>query len=243
LSSGWKGYATRDGNDLVSVLLDISMADTSVHPYFPTLVLACVPLRAPGDDGLESDEEFDLFEGLFDALDDMALQAGAMLVARRTWRGVREHVFYEGIRRVMQGYPDHACQIETREDASWAFFLEAIFPSDINLRIMTDDHLCESLRDRGDDLVTPRRIDHSAFFGDEVSRQRFIRLIRASGYTIDGLLDPGGALEEYGVTFSGVGCPSEISSIVAPLYGAAQNLGGRYDGWEAEVVVRAGPRN
>jgi hypothetical protein len=251
LSIGWKGYATLDGDDLVSVLLDMGMADTAVHPHFPTLVLARVPLRAPGEDGLESDDEFDLLEDMFDAFDEMALQSRAMLVARRTWRGVREHVFYasggvsleDEVRRVMLAYPDHTCEIETREDAGWTFFLDTIFPSDIDQRIMADDHLCESLRDQGDDLVTPRRIDHRAFFGDEVSRQRFIRLIRSFGYAIDGLLDPGGASAEYGVTFSGAGSPSDISSIVAPLYGAARNLGGRYGGWEADAVVQTVPRN
>jgi hypothetical protein len=251
LSSGWKGYAALEGDDLVSVLLDMGMADTAVHPHFPTLVLARVPLRAPGHDGLESDEEFDLFEDLFDALDDMALHSGALLVARRTWRGVREHVFYagdgvdleDGVRRVMLGYPEHVFEIEAREDAGWTFFLDTIYPSAIDLRIMDDDHLCDCLRDQGDDLVTPRRIDHRAYFGDEVSRQRFIKLVRSSGYDIAGLLDPGGASEEYGVTFSAMGAPSDISSIVAPLYGAARNLGGRYDGWETEVVVRPGPHN
>jgi hypothetical protein len=230
LSSGWKGYAALEGDDLVSVLLDMGMADTAVHPHLPTLVLARVPLRAPGHDGLESDEEFDLFEDLFDALDDMALHSGALLVARRTWRGVREHVFYagdgvdlgDGVRRVMLGYPEHVFEIETREDAGWTFFLDTIYPSAIDLRIMDDDHLCDCLRDQGDDLVTPRRIDHRAYFG---------------------LLDPGGPSEEYGVTFSAMGAPSDISSIVAPLYGAARNLGGRYDGWETEVVVRPGPHN
>lgn len=251
LSSDWKGYATLDGDDLVSVLLDMGLADTTVHPHFPTLVLVRVPLRAPGEDGLENDEEFDLFEELFNALDEMALQAGAMLVARSTRRGVREHVFYagagvdlgEGVRRVMRDYPEHACEIETREDAGWTYFLDTIYPSAIDLRIMADDHLCESLRDQGDDLVTPRRIDHRAFFGDEVSRQRFIKLIRSFGYDIAGLLDPGGASEEYGVTFSGAGSPFDISSIVAPLYGAARNLGGRYDGWDTEAIISPVPRN
>jgi Regulator of ribonuclease activity B len=143
----------------------------------------------------------------------------------------------------MLGYPEHVFEIEAREDAGWTFFLDTIYPSAIDLRIMDDDHLCDCLRDQGDDLVTPRRIDHRAYFGDEVSRQRFIKLVRSSGYDIAGLLDPGGASEEYGVTFSAMGAPSDISSIVAPLYGAARKLGGRYDGWETEVVVRPGPHN
>jgi hypothetical protein len=248
VSSGWKAYATLDGDQMVSVLVDMGMADSSTHSGFPVLVLARVPLRRPCEDGLEEDAEFELFEKLFDALDDASLSAGAMLVARRTGNGVREHIFYaregepleRGIRQVMLGFPGYACEIETQTDPDWAYFLGAVFPSDIDLQIMANDHMCEQLRQVGDDLDAPRPIEHCAYFGDEVSRQRFVKMMRTAGFSLSTMLEPDTASGEYGLVFSHVGAPNNITSIVAPIFGALQALQGRYAGWEAQAVPRSG---
>ncbi len=249
MSSGWKAYATLDGDQMVSVLVDMGMADSSLHTGFPSLMLARVPLRQPCEDGLEEDAEFELFETIFDALDLASRDAGAMLVARRTGNGVREHIFYanerdtleQGIRRAMLAFPDYACEIETQDDPGWAYFLEAILPSDVDLQIMANDHMCEKLREMGDDLDASRLIEHRAYFGDEVSRQRFVKMMRTAGFSLDGLLEPDESSGEYGLIFCRVGTPSDITAIVAPIFGAVQALQGRYAGWDAQAAARSGP--
>lgn len=94
----------------------------------------------------------------------------------------------------------------------------------------------ETLEENGDDLATPREIDHYIYFDDLDSLTRFEKQADQLGFRVRNHVET----EEGrpGLQVFRVDIPSfeRIDDITLPLYRAARDCGGDYDGWESEVV-------
>jgi len=94
----------------------------------------------------------------------------------------------------------------------------------------------EALEENGDDLATPREIDHYVFFDDLDSLTRFEKQADQLGFRVRNHVET----EEGrpGLQVFRIDIPSfaRIDEITLPLYRAARDCGGDYDGWESEVV-------
>ncbi len=94
----------------------------------------------------------------------------------------------------------------------------------------------EALEDNGDDLATPREIDHFIYFGELDSLTRFEQQAEALGFRVRSHVEteegrPG--LQVYRIDIPSF---ERIDEVTLPLYRAALDCGGQYDGWESQVV-------
>lgn len=94
----------------------------------------------------------------------------------------------------------------------------------------------EALQDNGDDLATPREIDHFVYFDDLDALTRFEQQADGLGFRVRNHVEteegrPG--LQVYRIDIPSF---EKIDEVTLPLYRAAVECGGQYDGWESGVV-------
>ena len=94
----------------------------------------------------------------------------------------------------------------------------------------------EALEENGDDLTTPREIDHFVYFEDFDGMTRFEKQADQLGFRVRHHVETDDGRP--GLQVYRIDIPSfeRIDAITLPLYRAAREVGGEYDGWESEVI-------
>jgi hypothetical protein len=94
--------------------------------------------------------------------------------------------------------------------------------------------------EEGVDLSQPRSITHWAFFEDLPLTESFAAWAKENGFTADGIEEPNDASGGlWCVQLSHVDIPSLESLGVKTIMldAKARELGGEYDGWEADALI------
>jgi hypothetical protein len=126
-----------------------------------------------------------------------------------------------------------------REDRQWQIYFELLYPSAEELQRINNRRVCDALEAHGDAMTVARDVDHWAYFPDTAARARFLRELEGLGFTVRHLWDDGADEARCcGVQFYRVDIPSftDIDEVTLPLYQAASDAGGEYDGWETQVI-------
>lgn len=107
---------------------------------------------------------------------------------------------------------------------------------------MSDRGVCAALTSHGDSLTLAREIDHWAHFPDEASRARFVERVRELGYAIRSLSEDPRWKPPFIAQVWRVDRPAaeSIDEITLSLHRAAEEAGGKYDGWESPVIRDSG---
>ena len=104
--------------------------------------------------------------------------------------------------------------------------------------------VAELLQEHGDGLDVPREVQHWAYFASPEGRDRFIALLGIRFERIEPFESTykGSSLDRHAVTFWHVGLPDEesMTAITEMLSRFAQECGGKYDGWETQVLDQDG---
>jgi Regulator of ribonuclease activity B len=89
----------------------------------------------------------------------------------------------------------------------------------------------------GDEITAAREIEHWVYSPDAIARGRFLARLDVLGFTVQALWDAA-TTTGCGVRFSRIDIPSflGIDAVTLPLYQAASEAGGDYDGWETRVI-------
>lgn len=245
----WNFYALRVDDRPASIYLDLSLADEVQAETYPVMAWLRVEMREPRDDGLSSQQEFDALVALEDHVVPMLAGAGqAVYAGRNTSSGCRDFFFYvvQGeswdaqVEQAMRAAPDYRFRSGHRPDPTWNAYHEFLYPGPRTRESMENRDVCAALEERGDALLQLREIDHWAHFPSAGERDEFLRKARAMGFenrtpTRDDDGEPDWGAQVFRSDVPGYGA---IDDICLPLYDLAHECGGRYDGWECEVVTQ-----
>src|SRR5690606_16060455 len=83
---------------------------------------------------------------------------------------------HAGTRRVEAG---------SEPDPQWTYYRELLLPDAERRQWMDDRRLVQVLREQGDALSTPRRVDHWANFASAEARDRFVAHAGRDGFTLE----------------------------------------------------------
>lgn len=247
MSEDWDFYFCRVDDRAASIFVDLGVASQAPIESLPNLGYVRIHMRAPREDGLSSQDEFQALSTLEDALETLQVDGESAYVGRNTSNGCRDLYFYirttehwhQKVAATMRSFPAYEFESGTRADPSWTTYFDFLHPSEEDRERIQNRRTCDVLERQGDRLDQERPIDHWAYFPEPDSRHAFIAEAKALGYIIQELIEPEDKQRSYGVRLSSVGRPSlhEIDDLTLPLFRAARAHGGEYDGWEAQVVT------
>lgn len=137
MSKEWDHYLFRLGDDPASIYLDLAIATAAPLSSHGHSVRLTVPLRAPAENGLSTDDEFDDLIALEDHLVARLHGPDALYVGRLTTRGSRVFYFYasdgdalvQNARAAINERPDYAAETVSSPDPDWATYLRFLHPS------------------------------------------------------------------------------------------------------------------
>jgi hypothetical protein len=234
------------------VALDLGF--TAPDPQRPWHLGVRIPLLSPNSkNGLCTNAEAAALNAYEDALAAaFATDCGAVQVARRTWNGARELLFYgrtadrlgEALAAAASSATGYKNAARKLNDPEWKEFFK-LYPTDRDRQWMHDRRTTEELRKGGDLLDSPRPVDHLAWFKDEKSREEFIA--EAKNLSFEIVLDvptrgqgPGElgvkVVREDNVKLDHI---HEVAMQVSDL---AKRFGGRYDRWGCVMVPSTASR-
>ncbi|HLP84852.1 MAG TPA: DUF695 domain-containing protein [Phycisphaerales bacterium] len=198
---------------------------------------------AARDNGLPTPEVFECVRQADDAA-TAALESAckAICVGTLMGNGARSLYFYASSDANAQAAmskvaaPGVKVAMRSQRDAAWQCVVDDVWPTPEEIRWNADKSVLDQLEEAGDDMSTPRPIEHLAILPSKEAAAKFVEWLREEGFELtDGPAKHEGA---WHVEFSQT-CAPDIDEIYDQTSAAAQmadELGGEYDGWQCGIV-------
>jgi hypothetical protein len=246
MSKDWDFYSCEVDGHPASVYLDMAIAEDAPLPRLPVAAWVQLRLQQPCEEGLSSNEEGATLSAIEAALTASLVAKSTAYVGRLTTNGRCDFYFYtssasgwkERVASALQAFPDYTFTCGSRPDREWDIYFDRLSPSDEDLVRVQNRRLCDALQRSGERFEQARPIEHTAYFPDAAARARFIDRATRLDCRVVEMLEPEVRGEQFGVRVSAIGIPSHalIDERVLPLFQAAEDCGGEYDGWETQVI-------
>ncbi|WP_339941266.1 DUF695 domain-containing protein [Undibacterium luofuense] len=170
-----------------------------------------------------------------------------MFVGRNTSAGRRDFYFYTGsgyawqnrVAAALKAFPDYRFETGVQDDPEWQTYFEFLYPGEDDLQRMQNRRVCQQLEQHGDPLTQERPLYHWVYFATAEARAAYIDQILQNEFEIEQEWEADTDEYRFGLQFSQTGLPHyrTIDSITLPLFFAARDYNGHYDGWETEVIA------
>lgn len=239
----WVTYPVEFGDGVSLVSIDVTLGAIAPDASRPACTRVRIPLREPGDDALGDQKERDAIGDVEDELADrLGREIGAIHVASVRGGGAIEMWLYSRARAdaaiavaARGAFVGYEVECSTRPDPKWERYWE-LLPDADTMREVADMHLVHLLESKGDDLVTPRPVDHYVVFTSARSADRFRAAAARHEFECrTGEAPKGGPITIIATREDPVDLES-IHEVTSQLANLAEEEGGEYDGWETRVV-------
>lgn len=245
MTDNWDFYFLRVDDKPASIFVDLGIENQAPVSTLRHMAYVRLYQKHPREDGLSSQDEYDMLVQIEDALENALCGNHVGYVGRNTSNSCRDFYFYvsepnawsEKVDQAMAVFSEYEYETGTREDAGWSTYLDFLRPRPIDRQRIENKRVCESLERHGDALASARPIDHWSYFMDQSSADAYLSEIVSMGYSLrEQRVEPNG-LRRFLVQAWRSDVPSyeNIDEVTFPLFEAAARFGGEYDGWECRV--------
>lgn len=241
----WDFYYCRVDDAPASVFLNFQYQQE--RPPLDTLYYAGLQMLDPADHGMGGPEDAEALWALEDAITTSAAGAGFTYVGRLRNKGDWQLTFYgdagkeaaleEVVVRALAD-ADRGYRIGSQADAEWGYYDEFLMPDAERWQWIMDRRVVQQLEGSGDQLDTPREVDHFIHFADADARDAFGRAAAELGFRIEAL-DPDQTNElPFGMSVHRNDAVNlnHIHDVVMTLSDLADENAGDYDGWGCVLV-------
>jgi hypothetical protein len=238
-----------------SFLIDLAAGAEAPVDTHPLRLTINVPLLRPREDGLRDGSELDAMGQLEDRFAAaLETQVDAIFVGHVIHDGETTMYFYvpaehrarlDQLPEITGPAGDYQPSWGVEDDPTWECYGDYLAPDEYSRQAIWNRRLQKVFGENGDQVDTPREIDHFAYFGSREQAEQAAVALRAAGFETDDVDPPDpstGDDEPWGLQFhrtDAVGghrpdefC-QEILDIILPL-------DGDYDGWGAPHVKPEG---
>jgi hypothetical protein len=244
----WDAYLMEVNGKPVSVVVDLGLARIAPMKDRPNAILVRTRIKDPdagGQPGKAESARLDELENLM--VEQLEKSTGAVYAGRFTQRGLREFHFFaldtvgyaRALRTAFAGFTEYEWLARSVEDKSWSNYFDVLYPPAVEMEKIQNRRLVDLLREKGDGLKAPRRIDHYFYFKTKSLREQFLRGPGMSEFSIAEMPE---ADEKQALPYllhlhkEDVPDYGLITRLIIPLWENARKLQGRYDGWETYLV-------
>jgi hypothetical protein len=245
----WDAYVTSPpGGKPMSTVVDLSLAERAPMKDKGFAVLVRTSLLSADSDGMPTKSESESLHLLEDLLEkSLAESCRAVYAGRFTHKGVRRFVFFTSdtaccrktVASAFTSSPGHEWDARSVADTGWSNYFDLLYPPPVELERIRNRRLVDLLTDKGDDLKSPRRVDHFLRFKSKSSRESFLRGLSMEGFEIAAMPEADGdGSHPYALQLHRKDKPDYpmVDKVVIPLWEKAQKSNGRYEGWETYLV-------
>lgn len=242
MSDNWDFYPLLVDSRPASIYVDLGLAETAPVRAQPHMGHVRVFMRQPREDGLSSNEEFDVLIRVEDALIGRVTANGATTYCgRNTSGGNRDFYFYTSdtttflasAKAVMADHPEYEFETGARLDREWETYFKFLYPWVDDMQRILNRRVTDNLAKHGDALSKSRPIDHLAYLPNAHAAASLRDLLGEQGFTVSEPEVGGSSLM---LRFERADQPDAIDDVVIPIARRVKELGGTYDGWGCEVA-------
>ena len=205
--------------------------------------------KAPRDDGLPTDEEFEAVADIEDRLTEFIESNQGVYVGRVTVDGCRFFHTYciapeariEAFLSELRAATGYRIEWQCRDDPAKETYWKELYPTEDDWQVILDRRVVDQLNKSGDTGSVVRCIDHWAYFATEDGARDYAAWAGESGFSINKLAAGGYKGDsKWCVQFNRDDAADlySINHVTYQLRHKAKELGGEYDGWESPVVSR-----
>ncbi|OJJ22173.1 hypothetical protein BKI52_09040 [marine bacterium AO1-C] len=247
--ASWDTYIAsyEDGKPGITTLRMDLIEYAPVEEY-PHLLVIGFAFEGQEGSGFPKEEDRDKIYEIDDAIIDFVssntdgLHAGSF-----TYDGKRLSYFYltevQDIESQVESFsntqlPDTELFVDIEEDKAWESYLNFLYPSDEIRNYMSDRDVVMQLEKHGDNLESPRRVDHWVYFKNMDDLGRFSAEVAKLGFQTEGINETNTGEHPYqlGVWREDAVELDSIYGVTSELRELAQQFNGAYDGWETGIV-------
>ncbi len=244
----WEVYMKMLEGRKAMVSLNAGVADGLPDMALGYVGFVKVALKDPTQDGLISDEEKEVIGFMEDSLEMESLRYRiGSYVGRIVTNGEMNFIYYlkyefewkDTVNAAMKKFKEYTFEMGSRADVEWEVYQKLLYPNVTEWQLIQNHHSCDQLKEAGDDLQTPRAIEHKAYFESSEKRMHFMDYLHQEGFSIQEEMEPSEAIPLYGMSFYRVDRPFyyEIDTLTLSMIEKSQEFGGQYDGWETSLVT------
>jgi Regulator of ribonuclease activity B/Family of unknown function (DUF695) len=236
----WEFYACVVDNQPASIFLNLRYEHA--RPAADTLYWVRIHMLVPSSLGMGSAGEAEALREPEAALLAAAAQLAFVYVGRLRTAGTWELAFYSAPDRVGEidslarraELGGRTVEVDSKPDPDWSYYREFLLPDAERRRWIQNRRLVFTLRQHGDVVATPRRVDHWAYFETATARDAFVQSVTRDGFALDQVLDG----DSFGAQVFRTDSVEldHIHDVEMTLVELAEQHGGEYDGWETEIV-------
>ena len=246
MSENW-GFYYKNLNEMISyVRVDLGLKENvpmQDYKYSITLMLSMKPkvfnIKRKFDYKLMTEIEDDL-------LKEFSNESAIIFVGTITNSEMKSLFFYSKdndtaitmLDNLVSLHREVSYKITEDDDSNWELYKEFLYPNDLEMQMVKDGVVFESLRKHGDNLSSPREIRHWAYFKTNDDREKFSDIITKEGFTVANKSEVEGQEFMYGIQFCRINNAdfNSIIDVTVTLFNAAKDCNGEYDGWESPVI-------
>lgn len=245
----WDFYFGNVDDKPGSFYLDMGLCKIAPVKNMPHFIYVSLKMNDPREDGLTSNREYDALiqieEVLVDALKE---NHDIIYVGRLTSDGTRDFYFYSSetsfvektISDALVRFPRYQYDYELKDDKEWSYYFDFLYPDAMQFQSIINRHVINNLEKSGDKLTQPREVNHWIYFKSARERIRYIEKVKEKGFKIENISVRDHERDfKYSLTISRVDHVGydDVDDYVLYLWELANELGGKYDGWETSVEI------
>jgi len=241
----WDFYPCRVEDAPASIFLNFRYERSVPSSSVGTLYWVRIHMLDPGEHGMgtaaEAEVLYPLEDQLIERLTDLALIYVGRLRNHSCWQltfygqsDLNEALKIAGAEMKLGG---RQFDVGSKADDEWSYYRDFLLPDTERRQWMQDRRLVEVLEEKGDPLVTARRVDHWAYFSSVAARERFIVGATRDGFALEGTTEDSPGERAFGAQIFRTDSVElqHIHDVVMKLYAIAKQQDGEYDGWETSV--------
>ncbi len=245
MNAQWEAYQADIEGHEAWILFNAGIARELKSMDLPNLLSIQVEFTPATPEGLPSGEEEERLHDLEGELESWIAAIGGRYAGQVTIAGLRTMFFYvscgkeeaENLIRRIALRKNMDLGFRMQADPSNRTYFELLLPTHDERRQMRDLATIAGLSAQGDDLQTPRPIAHSARFGNRHQAIAFANWARKNRFIVDGIRSPAREGDDFTLLFHKTmpPLPEIIDADTAAISHTTGQLGGQYDGWQAEL--------
>lgn len=243
MSDHWEYFPCEMGEHTAFVFYDHGIRSKISDLDLPVLARIIAPLRNPRDDGLPREQEYDALARLEDHLIAEMRRMDGAYVGRVSIDGARHFYSYvnagsvriETMAKRLAAKTGYPVAVDVSDDPDKNAYWNTLYPTKRDWLLIQDLRLIEELEGRGDRLERARAIDHHARFDSGRAAKKFRAWLESEGFQVKGRIRREQD-KRHGVSFTHVCRPilGDVTRYTFDLFRKAEELGGRYDGWQTD---------